>query len=137
MKISRKFERTLVYLLGTWQIIDGLITILFYGIPHQHELVDNSNILMGEIYTLEIYFGDIYNFIIIFGLLLIGLGLINLILAKNYILNTNTNFKIGVWLIFIGIFSYFIMDIISVLLSISAGIIFLAKNKSLKASIKK
>ena len=82
MEISRKFERKLVYLLGIWQIIDGLITILFYGMPHQNHLINNSNILMEEIYILEIYFGNIYNFIIIFGLFLIGLGLINLILAK-------------------------------------------------------
>lgn len=134
MKITRKFERRLVYALGIWQIIDGLITILFYGVYQQSQMTNNINVSFNQLYALESTFGSIFNFINLFGLFLIGLGLINVVIAKNYIKDTTVNYKVGFWLLVIGFFSYFIMDILSVILSLGAGVIYLAKNKSIQVS---
>lgn|SRR5699024_7134814 len=132
MNINRKFERRIVYILGVWQIMDGLITILFYGIYQQNNLITNSGIPSEQIYASEDILSSMFIFITVFGLLLIGFGLINLVIAKNYIKDTIINNKIGIWLLILGVTSYFIMDILSVVLSISAGVIYLAKNKSIK-----
>jgi len=132
MNINRKFERRIVYILGVWQIMDGLITILFYGIYQQNNLITNSGIPSEQIYASEDILSSMFIFITVFGLLLIGFGLLNLVIAKNYIKDTIINNKIGIWLLILGVTSYFIMDILSVVLSISAGVIYLAKNKSIK-----
>lgn len=134
MNITRTFERRLVYALGIWQIIDGLITILYYGVYQQSQMMSGENLASEQIYVLENTFGSVFNFINIFGLLLIGLGLINLVVAKNYVKDTIVNYKVGIWLVGVGLFSYFIMDILSVIISISAGVIYLAKNKSIQAA---
>lgn len=133
MNITRKFERRIVYILAAWQIIDGVITILFYGLYQQNKLMTNPEISSEQIYALEGIFGSMFTFITVFGLLLIGLGLINLVIAKNHIKDTIINNKIGIWLLVLGVASYFIMDILSMVLSLSAGVIYLAKNKSIQA----
>lgn len=132
MNITRKFEKRMVFALGIWQIVDGLITILFYGMYQKNRVMNNSDVSTEHLYVLENIFGSVFNFITIFGLLLIGLGLINMVVAKNHIKNTTVNYKVGFWLLFVGLFSYFIMDILSMVLGLSAGVIYFAKNKSIQ-----
>lgn len=132
MNITRKFEKRIVYTLGVWQIIDGLITILFYGMHQKNRIMNSSDGILEQNHALESIFGSIFNFITIFGLFLIGMGLINMVVAKNHIKDTRVNYKVGFWLLLVGLLSYFIMDILSMILSLSAGVIYLAKNKSIQ-----
>ncbi|WP_265457894.1 hypothetical protein [Enterococcus sp. HY326] len=124
--MNRKIERRLVKITGIWQIIDGLITILVYGIYQQQ-------VLTGGLSTIE-HVGNMFFFICMFGTLLIGLGLFNLILSKRYMKDQETSKKIGCYLLVLGIFSYFIMDFVTMVLAMAAGVIFLARNKSIRIS---
>lgn len=131
--MNRRLERNLVIIAGIWQIIDGLLTILVYGTLKKIEgayLIENTSFAYMK--AMESVVGSIYIFIGIFGSILIGLGLFNLVCAKKYIKDDQVHVKVAIWLLVCGVMSYFIMDIISVVLYMSAGMIMLAKNKSIK-----
>lgn len=123
--MERKRERQIVTIMGIWQIIDGLITILYYGLYKLGStLATTSSTLNRSMFTLTCSF----------GILLITLGMVNLLLGKRYIKNGKIHYKIGFFLIFQALISYFMMDIISVILGMTAGVILLAKNKSIRLS---
>ena len=131
--MNRKLERNLVRIVGAWQIIDGLFTILLYGTLKKVEgakLVEDSGFAYMK--AMESYVGSIYIFIGMFGALLIGLGLINLVCAKKYMIDDQAHVKVAVWLFVCGALSYTIMDIISLVLCMAAGILVLAKNKTIR-----
>lgn len=131
--MNRRLERNLVRAVGIWQIIDGLITILVYGTLKKvsgASLIENTSFAYMK--AIESVVGSIYIFIGIFGAVLIGIGMFNLVCAKKYIKDDQVHIKVALWLIMCGLFSYMIMDIISVILCMSAGMIVLAKNKSIK-----
>lgn len=131
--MSRRLERNLVRIVGVWQIIDGLITILVYGTLKKvggANLIENTSFAYMK--AMESIVGSIYIFIGIFGAALIGLGMFNLVCAKKYIKDDQVHVKVALWLLICGAFTYIIMDIVSVILCMSAGLIILAKNKSIK-----
>ncbi|HWJ78731.1 MAG TPA: hypothetical protein VNR61_11715 [Niallia sp.] len=131
--MNRKLERNLVRIAGIWQIIDGLITILIYGTYKKVEgasLIENTSFVYMK--AIESVVGSIYIFIGIFGAILIALGMFNLVCAHKYIKDNQVHVKVAIWFIICGLISYVIMDIFSVILCISAGVIILAKNKSIK-----
>ncbi len=131
--MNRRLERNLVRIAGIWQIIDGLFTILVYGTLKKVEganLIENTSFAYMK--ALESVVGSIYIFIAIFGSILIGVGMFNLVCAKKYIKDDQVHVKVAVWFLVCGAMSYIIMDIISVVLYMSAGLILLAKNKSIK-----
>lgn len=133
--MTRKFERKIVNILGWWQIIDGLITIIFFSSSQKVSFMGSFDPSTGYGKALGSLSDTIYIFIVIFGSLLIGLGLFNLVLAKKYMKDEHVEKKIGIYLLSQTIFSYFILDIPGVLLSALAGITFLAKNKSIRLGI--
>ena len=133
--MTRKLERRLTYLVGIWQIIDGVITILFYGTHIRNQASNIEGLSYGYAKGMNSIFGSIYSLIGTFGILLIGLGLLNLYFAKQHLKDDAISYKVPFWLIGVGIFSYFIMDIPSLILCMSAGVIALSKNKSLKMKI--
>lgn len=123
--MERKRERQIVTIMGIWQIIDGLITILYYGLYKLGPtLATTSSTLNRSMFTLTCSF----------GILLITLGMVNLLLGKRYIKNGKIHYKIGFFLILQALISYFMMDIISVILGMTAGVILLAKNKGIRLS---
>ena len=131
--MNRRLERRLVKIAGVWQIIDGLITILVYG---TYKKVEGANLIehtsFAYMKAIESVVGSIYIFIGIFGAVLIGLGLFNLVCVKKYIKDDQVHVKVAIWLLVCGAISYIVMDIINVVLCLSAGLIILAKNKSIK-----
>lgn len=127
--MKRGIERKLVLLLGIWQIIDGLITIFFYGLykyGYQLNTLSDKNEFTD---TLQSSLFTVTN---TFGILLISLGLINLLISKRYLKDNQISKKIGIFLVIQSFFSYIIFDLISVILGISSAVIIFAKNKSIK-----
>lgn len=127
--MKRGIERKLVLLLGIWQIIDGLITIFFYGLykyGYQLNTLSDKNEFTD---TLQSSLFTVTN---TFGILLISLGLINLLISKRYLKDNQISKKIGIFLVIQSLFSYIIFDLISVILGISSAVIIFAKNKSIK-----
>lgn len=130
--MKRGIERKLVILLGIWQIIDGLITIFYYGLykyGYQLNTLSDKNEFTD---TLQSSLFTVTN---TFGILLISLGLINLLISKRYLKDNQISRKIGVFLIIQSLFSYIIFDLISVIFGMSSAVIILAKNKSIKKNI--
>ncbi|WP_321383271.1 hypothetical protein [uncultured Enterococcus sp.] len=130
--MNRKRERQLIRILGIWQILDGLLTIVVYGFYQQQVFSGVTAAGETQVNAIQAVFGNVFMFVCTFGTLLIGLGLINLVISKRYIKDNQVNVKIGVYLILQGLLSYFILDIISLALAMSAGVILLARNKGIK-----
>lgn len=129
--MNRKTERRLIRIMGIWQILDGLLTIIFYGLMPQVGIT-NSESTFAQLTAISEQFGSVTIFICTFGTFLIGLGISNLVVSKRYVKNDQINIKVGVFLIIQGIFSYAILDIISLALAMTAGVILLAKNKGIR-----
>ncbi|MDH6365730.1 hypothetical protein M2139_002758 [Enterococcus sp. PF1-24] len=123
--MKRAGERKLVTVMGIWQIIDGLLTIIYYGF-YQHGIFNGGAGAGGIDKT--------FTLICSFGTLLLGLGIINLVIAKNYIKDNQVMKKMGGWFIAEGILSYFVMDIPSLVLAMATAVLMLAKNKSIRLS---
>jgi len=130
--MSRKKERTLIKIMGIWQIIDGLITIMFYGIYQEFFAQNNSSSFSTQYHGMNALFGNAFLFVCGFGTLLIGLGLFNLIASQKYVKDDQIITSIGVVLLIQAFFSYMIFDVISLILGMSAAVILLAKNKSIR-----
>jgi len=132
--MSRRKERTLINIMGIWQVIDGLITILFYGVYQEFFANNNTSSFSKQYHGINALFGNAFLFICGFGTLLIGLGLFNLIASQKYVKDDQVVKSIGVVLVFQALFSYVIFDVISLVLGMSAAVILLAKNKSIRLS---
>lgn len=127
--MSRSVERKLIMIMGVWQIIEGLITIFYYGLYKygwnlgNQSSVDNiSKAIHSNLFTVTTTF----------GILLISLGLINFLISHRYLKDNQIHKKIGIYLIIQVVFSYIVFDLISVVLGVSAAVILLSKNKSVK-----
>lgn len=133
--MRRKLERRLIKALGIWQIVDGVITILFYGISQKRSFLGVYDYSSGYGKGMNAMIDNIFIFITLFGSLLIGLGLFHLVLANKYVKDNKINKKIGWWLFFQSALSYLILDIPSLILGIMAAIIYMAKNKRIQLEV--
>lgn len=116
--MSRKFERVLMIIIGSWQLLDALYTIFYYGIIRTQlgriEEVRGTFLITG-----------------IVGTMFIGLALTNYVLQKRFVKDNQVNKKVGIFLIVQAFLSLLLWDIPSLILSITASVILLAKNKSI------
>ncbi len=120
----RTFERILMYIIGIWQIIDALITIIVFGLI-QNKFGLSEGVSGSFVVTSAI------------GTLLLGLGSANIVCAKRLVKDNEENNKVGLFLLAQGMLSFLIWDLISLVLSITAGIILLSKNKGIRINKKK
>lgn len=118
--MSRKHERILLKIMGIWQLLDGLYTTIFYGILPQAGL---GSMKLGSNYT---------GISFILGTLLLILGLANLLVSRRYLQDGQIYKKTGIFILAQALFSYFILDIISLIVGMVAGVILLSKNKSIR-----
>lgn len=129
--MNRRLERKLIFIGAIWEIITGVITIFFYASLIKKQGLGVKETSFAKIEAVNSIFGSLYMFSVSFGMLFIALGLINLFLAKN-LKDHDVTVKVPIWFLFIGLASYFMMDIPSSLMFLSAGILALAKNKSIE-----
>ncbi|MBO0431204.1 hypothetical protein [Enterococcus sp. DIV0660C] len=135
--MERKRERQLIRIMGIWQILDGVLTIGIYGFYQQQIFSGMVESNLAQLHAIDALFGNVFLFVCTFGTLLIGLGLANLVISQRYVKDNQVNIKIGVYLLVQGLFSYLILDIISLALGMTAGIILLARNKGIKLNLQK
>ncbi|MHC5269840.1 hypothetical protein ACYSNO_11800 [Enterococcus sp. LJL98] len=127
--MKRGIERKLILALGIWQIIDGLVTIFYYGLykfGFQLQGSAKENVLTDTMQS------SLFTLTTTFGILLITLGIANFVVSQRYLKDNRVNKKTGYFLIIQALFSYVIFDLISVVISMSAAVILLSKNKSIK-----
>lgn len=133
--MNRKFERRLVLIAGVWQVIMGFLTIFVYATHHRRQgldmIYDAMPLPLIEAEAMNSLFGSIYMFIVTFGTLFVVLGVINLILQTK-IKDNKVEKKKPLFFLICGIGTYFLMDLLSTILLVSASILMLAKNKSIE-----
>jgi len=125
--ISRKSERILFKIVGVWQILQGVFTLIYYSILNKASTATTLYAFLNNEHDAVL----VMTIINIFGSLLIGLGIVNLVVVKNYMKDTSLT-KTGYWILINSFFSYFIFDIISLVFGMSALVIYFAKNKTIK-----
>lgn len=128
--MNRKLERKLIFIGAIWEMITGFITIFFYASSLKKQGLGMKETSFAKVEAIQSLFGSLYMFTVTFGMLFLAIGLINFFIAKN-LKDHKITIKVPIWLICIGLASYFLMDILSSLMFLSAGILALAKNKSI------
>ncbi|MGX7133059.1 hypothetical protein [Enterococcus songbeiensis] len=132
--MNRKVERRMMTVMGIWQIIDGLMTILYFGFYKLAPLSGKMGVHASD-QAVQSFNSSMFTLTCTFGSLLIGLGIFNLIIAKRYLKNGQLAKKFGFFFLGQGLFSYFILDIPSVILGIAAGVVYFAKTRALKRAV--
>ncbi|MBD8068663.1 hypothetical protein [Bacillus sp. PS06] len=128
--MNRKLERRLIMIGSIWQITTGLLTIFVYASYIKSEGLKDSYTSFVNLEAAESIFGSLYMFSVSFGMLFVILGILNFVLART-LKDDQTEVKKPIWFISLGLASYFVMDILASILFLSAGILALAKNKSI------
>ena len=132
-KISRKKERGLLLIAGIWQICNGLITMFMYAPTHRREgldLIDDS-VTIVEAEAISQVFGSVYMFIVVFGMIYLIAGILFVYLSRK-MMDNKIVYIIPIVALITGLIAYFVMDIISVIFCLAAGVLALAKNKAVK-----
>ncbi|KAF1302793.1 hypothetical protein [Enterococcus sp. JM9B] len=129
--MNRKVERRMMTVMGIWQIIDGLVTILYFGFYKLAPLSGKMGAQVSE-QAIQSLNSSMFTLTCTFGSLLIGLGIFNLVTVKRYLKDGQRAKKFGLLFLGQGLFSYFVLDIPSMLIGIVTGVVYFAKNKALK-----
>ncbi|MDQ0227861.1 hypothetical protein [Metabacillus niabensis] len=129
--MNRKLERRLVLIGSIWQIVSGLLTIFVYASFIKNEGMHSSYNTLAKLEAAQSVFGSLYMFSVSFGMLFVILGILNLVLGKS-LKDDKAERRKPIWFILLGLSSYIVMDIIGSFMFLSAGILALAKNKSVK-----
>ncbi|MGG4489248.1 hypothetical protein [Metabacillus idriensis] len=129
--MSRKWERRLVLIGAIWQIFTGIITILFYASAIKKKGLIVSETSFAKMEAIQSVFGSMYMFAVSFGLLFVMLGIIHLYMMSK-LEDDQLETKMPIWFMLVGLLSYVLMDIPGAVLFLSAGILALSKNKSIR-----
>lgn len=128
--MNRKLERRLALIGSVWQVTSGLLTIFLYATYIKGEGLKTSSNSIAKLEAADSVFGSLYMFSVSFGMIFVILGILNFVLARK-LKDDQTEVKKPIWFILLGLASYFVMDILGSILFLSAGILALAKNKSI------
>ncbi|WP_156351149.1 hypothetical protein [Neobacillus vireti] len=128
--VNRKLERRLLMVGSTWQILSGLLTIFVYASYIKNKGLNSSYNTLAKLEAAQSIFGSLYMFSVSFGMLFVILGILNFVLAKT-LKDDKAEVKKPIWFILLGVASYLVMDLLGALMFLSAGILALAKNKSI------
>ncbi|MFK9092032.1 hypothetical protein [Bacillus salipaludis] len=132
--MNRKLERRLIMVGSTWQIVSGLLTIFVYASYIKNEGLNSSYNTLAKLEAAQSIFGSLYMFSVTFGMLFVILGILNFVLAKR-LKDDQAEVKKPIWFILLGFASYLVMDLLGSLMFLSAGILALAKNKSISKMV--
>lgn len=129
--MNRKLERRMLVIMGIWQILDGLVTILYYGFYKLAPLTGKIGNQVADQASQSVN-SSMFTLTCTFGSLLIGLGILNLVVSKRYLKDQQQGKKVGFFILAQGLFSYFVLDLPSMILSFSIGVIYFAKKGALR-----
>ncbi|MDN4525930.1 hypothetical protein [Fictibacillus fluitans] len=128
--MNRKLERKLVAIGSIWQIFSGLLTIFAYGSYIKSKGSSIQDTSFAQMKAMQSLFGSLYSFTVTFGMFFVILGIFNLYLVRS-LKDDVVEVRRSVWFLVLGVSSYFLMDFIGAVLFLSAGILALAKNKTI------
>jgi uncharacterized membrane protein YvlD (DUF360 family) len=129
--MSRKFEKTAAYTGSAWQIASGLYTVFIYsmkvrgmeaGIAVNSHIQETSAKLMAD---------NLYMISVTFGMFSLIVGALNIYLSRK-LNDKKAEIGIPIWFVICGFVSYLITDFISAIAFIAAGVIAIARNKTIK-----
>lgn len=130
--MKRNLERNILRLGGTWNLINGLITILGYGTWLKSEGI--SLISMGselETRTGGAILDSAYIIAVVYGLLQIIIGITNYIIVKN-VRNNQIQKSVVIWLATLMTLSLVTMDVVGSLIYVVLFVIYQARNKAIR-----
>jgi hypothetical protein len=116
---------------GIWQVIMGLLTIFAYGPFVSRSIGGAESLTEAEANAVNSFFGSINTLTISFGMIFILPGIANIFLSRRWVLDATTQKRIPIFLIVLGVASYFLMDFIGGTLMLIAGVLMSAKNKAI------
>ena len=132
--LNRKLERRLVLIGSMWQIVSGILTIFVYASYIKNQGLNSNYNTIAKLEAAQSIFGSLYMFSVSFGMLFVILGVTNVVFAKS-LKDNQIEIKKPIWFILVGVASYLVMDLIGSLMFLSAGILALAKNKSISKMV--
>ncbi|WP_373782095.1 hypothetical protein [Jeotgalibaca porci] len=130
--MKRNLERNILRIGGTWNLVNGLITILFYGTWLKKEGIS----LLFSSTSLELRTGgslldSVYIVAIGYGLLQIIIGIVNYIIVRN-MRNNRIQQSFIIWISALLILSLVSADIMGIIIYLVLLIIYQARNKAIK-----
>jgi hypothetical protein len=128
--MNRNTEKRLLKILAAWQIIDGLISI-GYSFYQRYALTPKGADASEEV-ILSSLSGNLATVASMFGIILIAFGMMNIVVAQNYIRADHIHKKVGIWLGIQAVFSYLSLDVPGAILATITLVILLGKNKSIR-----
>ena len=130
--MTRKFEKSVAMIGSVWQIVSGLVTMLIYAawVRGQGPALSMAT---DKYISSKLLTNNIYIFTVTFGMLYFLIGAINFYLAKR-LKSNEVEVKTPMWFVICGVISLFLMDFIGTLAFIIAGLIALARNKSIRVN---
>lgn len=130
--MSRSFERTIIYAASAWQLLTGVITVFFYSLYVKRQGANIGDIGIIEKKGIQAYFDSLYSFSVIYGLLFIIIGVLNIIFVTRMVKDNTLQYKLPLYWVILSVVFIVLSDYISVMLTLSAAVIALAKNKPIK-----
>ena len=132
LKMSRSTERKLIYAASAWQILTGFITTFVYSFYIKSQSNNFENVSYMEAKGIQSIFDSLYSFIITYGIFFIVIGTLNIIFVKRMLKDNTLQYKLPLIWIALSVIFYLLTDYISIMLSLIAAVVALAKNKAIK-----
>jgi len=130
--MTRKFEKSIAMVGSIWQIGSGIVTMLIYATWVRSQ-GPSLSLATDKFTSSRLLTNNIYIFTVTFGMLYLLIGLLNFYLAKK-LKSDEVEVKTPIWFMTCGVVSLLFMDFIGAIAFIIAGLIALARNKSIIVS---
>ena len=135
--MTRKTERTLLFIGSIWNLITSLLTMFSYHTwfnregAQQLESIDTGTLILGT-HLID----NISKVILTFGLFVFVGSIVNFFIAIK-LKDDRVQPKVMIWIASWGIIQLVSMDILGFIIYMIAFVIYFAKNKAVKISIER
>lgn len=130
--MSRAFERRLIYAACIWQLITGFATAFIYSVYLKNAGSQTGDLSVLEAKAVASVFDSLYTFTVTYGLFFMAVASLNFIFVRKFVKDGTIQYKLPVCWICLAVLFYFLTDYLSLMLCLLAGVIALAKNKSIQ-----
>lgn len=130
--MGRKLERNILRLGGTWNLINGLITVLGYSSWLKVEGI--SALTAGQLENTQVgssLIDSVYMVAVGYGFIQIIIGIINYIVVKN-MRNNQIQKSFTIWIFTLMSISIISADIVGILLYVVLAVLYQARNKTIR-----
>lgn len=135
ISINRKFERRMVLVASSWQVISGVITSFIYAPTISNNSTYLEELSEFDVVSAQILLKNVYIVSFTIGLFFIVFGFVNFFISTR-MKDDQIDKKISVWFLIYSVICFFMMDIFSMIIFFVTAIIMFSKNKVIKQKYK-